>query len=271
MNIGTDDITKVLKELVGATGLKLLIAILIGFLGFKIINFLERKLKQFLEIQKHLDTNVTNTICHGAGIVIKILVILNMIGFVGIETSGISAIIGALGVCIGLAINGTISNMAGGVMILVTRPFSIGDYIAAQSYDGTVEAIRICHTIIKTPDNKTIYLPNSALSTGTIVNYTIKKERRVDYEFSIAGNDPKMIRKLILEVIEKEEGVLKTPEPFVRLVDFGSGKGVRMAVRVWVRTEAYWDVYHNLLENIQDSFEAKGIVLPVNQIDVYMK
>ena len=253
------------------TGVKILVAIILLFISFKIINVVIKKIKVFLEKQKKLDTTLTNTLCYALGVVLKGLVIICLIDYVGIETSSISAVFASLGVAAGLAVNGTLSNLAGGVMILITRPFSVGDYIAAQGMEGTVENIYICNTKIFTVDNKTVYLPNSALSTGTITNYSEKKTRRIDFNFSIAGNNPKTVRQILLNVANKHELVLKNPEPFARITDYGAGNGTIMVLRVWTNTKDYWTVYHDLLDGAQEAFESEGIIVPFAQLDVHMK
>ena len=258
-------------EWITTVGVKVIIALVVMYISFKVINKVCKKLKVVLEKQEQFDTTLTNTLCYVASISLKGLVLICLIGYLGIETSGISAVIASLGVCAGLAVNGTLSNLAGGVMILLTRPFSVGDYIAASGYEGVVESIKICNTIIVTVDNKTIYLPNAGLSTGTIVNYSEKPTRRVDLTFSVAGNDPAMVRATLLEVCEKEALVLKDPAPFARVIDFGAGNGVKMQLRAWCNSSDYWDTYFNLLDDAQAAFDAKGIVVPFNQLDVHMK
>lgn len=253
------------------TGVKVVIALVILLISFKVISTVCKKLKVSLERQKKLDTTLTNTLCYVASIALKGLVLICLVGYLGIETSGLSAVIASLGVCVGLAVNGTVSNLAGGVMLLVTRPFSVGDYISAQGVEGTVENIYICNTKVITVDNKTIYLPNSALSTGTVINFSEKPTRRVDLEFSIGGNDPSFVRATLLDVCDAEEKVLKDPAPFARVVDYGAGNGVRMTLRAWCNTADYWDVYFNLLDATQKAFDEKGISIPFNRVDVHMK
>lgn len=253
------------------TGIKILIALIILLVSFRIINVLAKKIGKKLLESKQLDKTLTKALCNAAKIGLKILVVVCLIGYLGIETSGISAVIASLGVCVGLAVNGTLSNLAGGAMLLLTRPFKVGDYINAQGQEGIVEDILICTTRILTLDNKVVYLPNSSLSTGTIVNYSEKENRRVDLEFSVAGNDPEKVRGLLLDICEKEERVFGDPAPFARVSDFGNGNGVKITLRAWCKSADYWDVYFNLLDNVQKVFAAEGIVIPFNQLDVHIK
>ena len=253
------------------TGVKIIIALIILFIAFKIINLVAKKFTKKFQDNSKYDKTLTKTFIYAGKIALKILVVICLIGYLGIETSGISALIASVGVAAGLAINGTLANLAGGVMILITRPFKVDDYIAAQGEEGVVEDIKICYTKITTVDNKTVYLPNSALSTGTVINYSEKDLRRVDLEFSVAGNDPVKVRDLLLEVCSKEEKVLKDPEPFARITDFGAGNGVRITMRAWCKGADYWDARFNLLDDVRKAFEENQIVVPFDQLDVHIK
>lgn len=253
------------------TGIKLLVSVLVMLVSFRLITSISRKLIKKLTESKKIDRTLAKTLANAAAIGLKVLVVVSLVGYLGIETSGISAVIASLGVCVGLAVNGTLSNLAGGAMILITRPFNVGDYISAQGNEGTVEDILICSTKILTVDNKVVYLPNSALSTGTIVNYSEKPERRVDLVFSVAGNDPAKVRAILLDVCANEELVLKDPAPFARITDFGAGNGLKITLRAWCMSASYWDTYFALLDSIQKRFDEEKIVVPFNQLDVHMK
>ncbi len=254
-----------------STGIKIVIAIVVLIIAFKVINSVCNKIQKSLESNQKLDQTLTKTLSHAGKIALKIVVVACLVGYLGIETSGISAVIASLGVCVGLAVNGTLSNLAGGVMILITRPISLGDYIEACGNQGTVKEIGVCYTTIETVDNKVVHLPNSALSTGTIINYAQNENRRVDLDFSVAGNDPALVRGVLLDICDKEALVLKDPAPFARVTDYGAGNGVKMTLRAWCKSENYWDTYFNLLDAAQAAFDEKGIVVPFNQLDVHMK
>ena len=256
---------------VTSTGIKIVIALVVLLVSFRIINVVSRKLEQKLVNAKSLDQTLARTLCNAGKIALKILVVVCLVGYLGIETSGISAVIASLGVCVGLAVNGTLSNLAGGVMLLLTRPFKVGDYIKAQDQEGIVEGLFICTTKIITLDNKVIYLPNSSLSTGSIVNYSEKELRRVDFDFSVAGNDPAKVCAMLLDVCEKEALVLSDPAPFARVSDYGAGNGVKVTLRAWCKSAEYWDTYFALLDDVRKAFEAENIVIPFNQLDVHIK
>lgn len=265
------DILSTLGNWIVTTGVKLVIALIVLWISFNIINSICKKLTKSLTASKKIDETLATTLIHAGNIACKVLVGICLVEYLGIKTSGISALIASLGVCVGLAVNGTLSNLAGGVMILITRPFNVGDYIEALGQQGTVEAINICTTKIDTVDNKVVFLPNSALSTGTIVNYSANENRRVDLTFSIGGNDPEQVKNLLLAECEKNEKVIKDPAPFARITDFGAGNGVKMQLRAWCKGSDYWDVYLGLLEEIQKSFGQNGIVIPFDQLDIHMK
>lgn len=175
------------------TGIKLLIAIAIMIVSFALINWLSKKIAKRadkkVEENKKIDKTIYKTVSYVVKVGLKVLVVLGLISYVGIDTSAITALIASLGVGVGLAINGTLSNFAGGVLILITRPFKDDDYIQACGYEGTVEDIRICHTRLRTTDNKVVYLPNGKLSTSEVVNFSEKDLRRVDLKFSISYSD----------------------------------------------------------------------------------
>ncbi len=265
------DLLNTIISWVTGTGIKILIALVILLVSFRIINALSKKIVKNLMKSDRLDQTLTKSLSNIVKIALKVLVVVCLVGYLGIETSGISAVIASLGVCVGLAVNGTLSNLAGGAMILITRPFKVGDYIEAQGQEGVVEDILICTTKILTLDNKTVYLPNSSLSTGTIVNYSEQALRRVDFDFSVAGNDPIKVREILLDVCANEALVLDDPAPFAEISDFGAGNGVKITLRAWCKSEQYWDTYFALLANVRKAFDEAGIVIPFNQLDVHIK
>ena len=252
------------------TGVRIVIALVILVISFKVINSVSRKVEKRL-LEKGNDKTLVQTLSYLARILLRIVVCTCLVGYLGIDTSGLAALIASLGVCAGLAVNGALSNLAGGVLLLVSRPFKVGDYIEAQGAAGTVENIKITCTKIVTVDNKVVYLPNGALSSGNIVNYSEKELRRVDLTFSVAGNDPEKVRDLIAAVCGKDEKVCSDPAVSIRVSDYGAGNGVKVTMKAWTKTELYWDTYYDLLNGIQAEFEKNGIVIPFNQLDVHIK
>ena len=264
-------ILEAVKNWALSTGLKIVFAIIILLIAFRIVTVISRRIEKKLEKSGKFDRTLVRSLSYAGRILLKIVIASCMVGYLGVDTSGIAALIASLGVGIGLAVNGALSNFAGGILLLVTRPFKVGDYICAQGSEGIVEDIRIISTKIVTLDNKVVHLPNGALSSGNIVNYSEKEIRRVDLDFSVAGNDPEQVRSLILGVCDADEKVLKDPAVFVRVTDYGAGNGVKVTMRAWTKTAQYWDTYFDLLNGVRKAFEANNIVIPFNQLDVHIK
>ena len=267
----TVEIIDAIKNWALTKGIQIVAALIILLISFRIVTLISRRIEKKLEKSGKFDKTLVRTLSYAGRLVVKIVIASCLIGWLGVDTTGIAALIASLGVGIGLAVNGALSNFAGGILLLVTRPFKVGDYIAAQGSEGIVEDIRIISTKIVTLDNKVVHLPNGALSSGNIVNYSEKDIRRVDLVFSVAGNDPDVVRKLIADVCEADEKVLKDPAVFVRVSDYGAGNGVKVTMRAWCKTEQYWDTYFDLLNGVQKTFEANNIVIPFNQLDVHIK
>ena len=267
----TVEIIEMVRNWAMTTGIKILAAILILLISFRIVTLISRRIEKKLEKSGKFDKTIIRTLSYAGRIVVKIVIATCLVGWLGVDTTGIAALIASLGVGVGLAVNGALSNFAGGILLLVTRPFKVGDYIVAQGAEGIVEDIRIISTKIVTLDNKVVHLPNGALSSGNIANYSEKEVRRVDLDFSVAGNDPELVRSLILGVCEADEKVLKEPSTFVRVTDYGAGNGVKVTMRAWCKTEQYWDTYFDLLNGVRKAFEENKIVIPFNQLDVHIK
>ena len=267
----TVEIIEALRNWAMTTGLKIVAAIIILLISFRIVTVISRRIEKKLEKSGKFDKTLIRTLSYAGRIVVKIVIATCLVGWLGVDTTGIAALIASLGVGVGLAVNGALSNFAGGILLLVTRPFKVGDYIVAQGAEGIVEDIRIISTKIVTLDNKVVHLPNGALSSGNISNYSEKEVRRVDLDFSVAGNDPELVRSLILGVCEADEKVLKEPSTFVRVTDYGAGNSVKVTMRAWCKTEQYWDTYFDLLNGVRKAFEENKIVIPFNQLDVHIK
>lgn len=254
---------------VATAGIRIVISFIIMFISFKVINKFARKIEKSTEKGK-FDKTLTNVFAYIFKIALKCLVVVCLIGYLGIDTSGLTALIASLGLCVGLAVNGALSNLAGGILIIITRPFKIDDYIEAQGYSGTVENIHLTNTRLCTPDNKVVYVPNGALSSGTIVNYSEKDIRRVDWTFNVSYNtDIEKAKALVTRVINAHELSLKDPAPFVRVSENGESK-VTITARVWTNKADYWTVYFDVLENVKSVFEAAEIEVPYNRVNVHI-
>ena len=251
-------------------GVKVLIALLLMFISFKIVNFVGRRIEKAAD-KKNADKTIMRTLAYIFKLGMKIVITICLVGYVGIDTSGLTALVASFGVCIGLAVNGALSNLAGGVLIILTRPFRVDDYIEAQGYSGTVEDIHITNTKLRTPDNKIVYVPNGALSSGVIVNYSLQDTRRVDLTFSIAySNDFEKAKAIIADICQSHELVLKDPAPFIRVSEHGASS-VNIVTRVWVNSGDFWTVHFDLLESVKARFDQEGIEIPFNQLDVHVK
>lgn len=265
--------TEILNQILSwlsTEGVKLVIGLFVLFILFKIINVISNKFKKRME-KKNKDKTITSVIYQILRKGLKILAILIFLGYVGIDTAGIGTVIASLGVGIGLALQGSLSNFAGGIVILILRPFKIDDYIEAQGEGGTVENIGIFYTTLVTPDNKIVMIPNGTLANGTITNYSAKELRRVDFNFSISYDaDVEKAKRVIWDVIINTKNVLDEPSPFVRLKEYGSS-AVDITTRVWVKNADYWTVYFDMMESIKEEFAKANIEIPYNQLDVHVK
>lgn len=255
------------------TGLKIIISLLILFISFRIINAIARRVEKKSKENEKLDKTLVKTLTYVGKIAAKILVAICLIGYLGIDTSGLTALVTSLGVCAGLAVNGALSNLAGGVLIIFTRPFKVDDYIEVEgsSIAGTVEEIRIVTTKLCTPDNKVIYVPNGTLSNSNIINYSEKATRRVDFNFAIAyESDFGKARELIYNLLASHELALKDPAPVVRMSEHGDSS-VNITARVWVDSKNYWTVKWDIIEASKKMFDENGIEIPYNKLDVNVK
>ena len=265
-----DSAISALSSWVLNTGIKILVSLIVLTISFRIIKKVARKIIKKGEEKKY-DKTITKTLSYVFSIGAKTVVIVSIIGYLGIDTSGITALIASLGVCIGLAVNGAVSNLAGGVILLVTRPFKVDDYIEAQGVSGTVEDIHMICTKIRTPDNKVIYVPNGSLANGNIINYTEKETRRLELKFSIAyDSDYEKAKALIWDVVTSHELVLSDPTPFVRMTEHADS-AITVTARVWTKNSDYWNVNFDLLESVKKALDENGIEIPYNQLDVHVK
>ena len=271
MNVDWEEILQTVTDWAMTQGAKILFALVILFVSFRIINLVSRIIQKRAEKKKKLDKTVVRTMLYVGRISIKIAIGVGLIGYVGIDTSGLAALIAAGGVAIGLAINGALGNIAGGVLILLSRPYRIDDFIEVAGYMGTVEDIHLVATLIRTPDNKQVVVPNGTASTSVVVNYSRKDTRRVDLTFPVGyGDDRKLAQQVLTDVCSKHEKVLADPAPTVRVMQNGPNS-VELVVRVWVKKEDYWDVYFDLTENGKTALDEVGITIPYQQLDVHIK
>ncbi len=205
-----------------------------------------------------------------ARIILYVLLVTVVLSILGIPSTSIITVIGTAGVAIGLALKDSLSNVAGGFLLMLTKPFKIGDYIISNGVEGTVAQISILHTRLDSISNQAIFIPNGQVVNAVVVNNSGNDTRRVDLKFSISYNDDyTKARDLIMEIVEKHPLGLKTPAPFVRMVEHGASS-IDIAVRVWVKTADYWDVYFDLTEQVRECFIENDIEIPYDQLDVHV-
>jgi len=251
-------------------GTNLLISIVILVVGFWLSNVLSRGLKRVLR-KSHTDEGLVTFISSFMSMVLKVLVVVTSITQIGVEMTSFVALLGAAGLAIGMAFSGTLSNFAGGIMILVLKPFKVGDIILTQGEKGEVKEIQIFNTYLYTTDNKVIILPNGPVANGNITNFTKADKRRVDWIFSISyGNDFDKAKAVIMELIKEDKRILNDPAPFVGIHLLGTSS-VDIAVRGWVLTDDLNEIFFDLNESVYKEFERHGLRFPFPQLDVHLK
>jgi len=250
-------------------GSQLLLALLTLLVGWWIIGRITGRALALME-KRNIDRTLHGFVGNLLGMGLKVLLLISVAGMVGVQTTSFIAVLGAAGLAIGLALQGSLANFAGGVLILFLRPFKAGEYIEAQGVAGTVDTISIFHTVLKTPDNKTVIVPNGSLSNGNIVNYSRQPTRRVDINLGIDyGDDVKQARSLLLALAQADSRVLKDPEPVVWLASLGDNS-VNLSLHMWTRTEDFWGVFWDIQEQAKESFDANGITIPFPQRTVHL-
>lgn len=250
---------------------KLVLVLVIFLLGKKLINWILKLIAKAFD-KTQVDVGVAGFIGSILKVVLYFLLIMVLANVAGIATTSIVALVGSVGLTVGLALQGSLSNFAGGVLILVLKPFRVGDYIVAQGLEGTVAKVDLFYTTILTVDNRTVVLPNGTLSNGSIVNVTNEPERRLDLIVPVGyGDDIRRVKALLAQVAEhNRERILQDREITIVVADFGDD-AIQMAFRVWVKREDYWAVRADLLEEVKYTFDENSITIPYRQLDVYMK
>jgi small conductance mechanosensitive channel len=260
------DMITFLKDVVFKFGPKLLIACLILWVGFKLIRFLVKKIEKTFE-KKNLDLSLRPFLISLISILLKVLLILTVIGYLGIEMTQFTAILASCGVAIGLALSGTLQNVAGGVVLLVLRPFKVGDYIEAQGYEGTVKEIMIFTTTLVTVDNKVITIPNGALSGSSVINYSKMEDRRIDIKFNLAhGVDISQINPRLIEIAKQDKRIFSTPEPqvIVSITDLA----INVDLRFWCKNADYWNIMGDIHTAVYNYLVSEKIALPHPKLDL---
>jgi len=258
-----------ITTLIKVWALKLLYAIIILIVGLWIIRWITRLVRKGLS-KRDVDPSLISFLGSFTNIILKIVLVIAIVGILGIELTSLTVILGAAGLAVGMALSGTLQNFAGGVMILIFKPFTVGDFIEAKGYLGAVKEIQIFNTILQTPDNRRVIIPNGGLATDSLINYSAEATRRIDLVIGISyGDDIDKAREIALKTVKADNRVLKDPEPFVGVLELGDSS-VNLAVRQWVKSGDYWGVYFDLHENIKKEFDKNGISIPFPQRDVHL-
>jgi small conductance mechanosensitive channel len=258
-----------LQELVAFYGLKIVAAIVIFIVGRWVAKALRRLAVRMMTRAKVEETLVSfvGNLTYVGLLVFVIIAALNQLG---VQTTSFIAIIGAAGLAIGLALQGSLANFAAGVLMIIFRPFKVGDYIEAAGVAGVVEEIEIFTTQLRTPDNKTIIIPNAGITGGNITNYSAKDTRRVDMVIGVGyGDDLIQVREILEDILAKDDRVLDDPAPTIAVLELGDSS-VNFAVRPWVNTADYWGAYFDLTETVKKRFDEEGISIPFPQRDVHL-
>ena len=253
--------------------MRLICAAVLLIAGFKLISLLVKYLSKraFFDTHKKAINEHVPLIKNAITVLLDVLVIIVAVEILGVPSATIIAVLGSCGLAIGLALQGGLSNIAGGVIIMLFKPFHAGDYITTPLGDGTVEDIGIFYTKLTTPDNVSVVIPNAALSNSNVSNYSVKETRRVDVEVSIAYEaDVDLAKKALLAIAESYDQVLKDPAPVV-YVTTQADSAIKLALRVWVNNPDYWTVKFGLTEDTKKAFDRVGIAIPYPQLDVHVK
>lgn len=265
LNLNTDAIL----EQVILYAPKVLGAILILVVGLWVVKMVSKVIGKLIR-NSVVDDSLEGFLISLISILLKIMVYISAIGMLGIEMTSFIAILGAAGLAVGMALSGTLQNFAGGVMILLFKPFKVGDYIDAQGHSGSVKEIQIFVTQLATPDNKTIFIPNGPLANGSLINFSAQETRRVDWTFGIGyGDDIDTAYKVIGDLLAADDRILKDPEPFMALSELADSS-VNITVRVWANAADYWAVFFRMNEEVYKNFDKHGLSIPFPQTDVHI-
>ncbi|WP_025562988.1 small-conductance mechanosensitive channel MscS [Psychromonas sp. SP041] len=257
------------QDLIISYTMNIVFAIATLIIGMMVARFIAGTLHKVLTKRK-LDNTIIDFVSHMVRYVIIAFVIIAALGRIGVETTSFVAIIGAAGLAVGLALQGSLSNFASGVLIIALRPFKAGEYIEAAGTAGTVESVQIFSTTLTTPDNKFVVVPNSAILGGNIINYSRKPTRRIDLIIGVSYNADLAKTKAVLEaVLKANDGILTSPEPLVAVAELADSS-VNLVVRPWVNGPDYWRVRFELMEAIKNNLDEAGIEIPFPQMDIHM-
>lgn len=258
-----------LSELAVTYGMQLLSAIATLLIGLWIVSLVVKFAGKILA-SSNVDPSLRSFLGSMISILLRVMVYITALGMLGVEMTSFIAILGAAGLAVGMALSGTLQNFAGGVMILLFKPFKVGDFIEAQGFSGSVKEIQIFITILTTGDNKTVLIPNGNLANGSMINYSTQATRRVDWIFGIGyGDDVDQAYAVLNRLIASDERILQEPEPFVGLSELADSS-VNITVKAWVEAADYWGVHYRMNERVYKTFSEEGLSIPYPQMDVHV-
>ena len=261
---------QLIKDYLVPLGIKILVSIFVFIIGRWIIKLIKNRLANGL-LRKKADPTLHSFFSNLIAVVLNFVLIIFIISILGINTSSLVALLASAGLAVGMALSGTLQNFAGGVIIILFRPFKVGDFISAQGQEGIVKEIQIFNTIVTTPDNKVIHIPNGILSTGVMTIFTKEETRRVDWTYSISyGDDYDKAKAVLLKLCKDDKRILKNPEPFVEIFQLNTSS-VDLRIRVWVKSQDYWPVYFGMNEKVYKTLPKEGLHFPFPQVDVHLE
>lgn len=270
MDSKLDELWSSIVSYATTAGVRLVGTILVVIVGFALIGKLSRLLKKSKGFGK-IDETARNFLIGFISVSLKVVLLLVAADTLGVPMTNIVAILGSCGLAIGLALQGSLTNLAGGLMLIIFHPFKDGDYIESGSAAGTVKDISILYTYLVTPDNKEIVVPNGALSNAVVVNYSAEENRRMDVEIGVAyDSDLNVVKNTLLRIAAENPMVLQSPAPEANVTDF-KDSSITVGLRVWMKNADYWAVYYALRNALKEKFDENAISIPYPQLDVHMK
>jgi small conductance mechanosensitive channel len=251
-------------------GMKFILAMVVLIVGLIVIKWITKALVRVMK-KGNVNESLIPFLKSMTSILLKVMLVISVMGMVGIQMTSFIAVLGVTGLAVGLALQGTLQNFAGGVMILLFKPYEVGHFIEAQGYMGTVKEIQIFTTVLSTPDNRKVIIPNSPMATGSITNFSAMPTRRIDFSFGIGySDDIDKAKDILLKMAQKDERVLKEENPPAVMVDALGDSSVNLKLRVWVKSEDYWSLWCDTQEGVKKQFDAAGISIPFPQRDVHL-
>ena len=264
------DTLQKIYELLIRYGMKFIIAVVVLILGLIVIKWITKAMVRLMK-KGNVNASLIPFLKSLTNILLKVMLVISVMGMVGIQMTSFIAVLGAAGLAVGLALQGTLQNFAGGVMILLFKPYEVGHFIEGAGHMGTVKEIQIFTTVLLTPDNRKIVIPNSPLATGAITNFSAMPTRRIDFSFGIGyGDNIDKAKDILLKMAEKDDRILKEDNPPTVMVEALGDSSVNLKLRVWLKSEDYWNVFFEYTENVKKQYDAAGISIPFPQRDVHL-